>query len=74
MSTPKTCLPFNAKPNNAIPTSVVNKGATEFNIEVIPLLISVCANVKKKGGKKELQSPAIATHFQSLLDKVLKDL
>ena len=74
MRTPITCLPFNAKPKRAIPTIVVNKGATEFKIEVMPLLISVCASAKKKGGKNELQSPAITTHFQSVLDKVFNDL
>jgi len=57
-----------------IPTNVVNKGATEFKIEVIPLLISVCASAKKKGGKNELHNPAITIHFQSDFDSVFKDL
>jgi|TARA_R110000751_G_scaffold76576_1_gene154440 hypothetical protein len=57
-----------------MPTKVVNKGATEFKIEVIPLLISVCAKAKKNGGKNELQSPAIPIHFQSVLESVFNDL
>ena len=56
-----------------MPTKVVNKGATEFKIEVIPLLISVCAKAKKNGGKNELQSPAIPIHFQSVLESVFND-
>lgn len=46
----------------------------EFSIEVTPLLICVWPNAKKKGGKKELHSPAINNHFQSLLVSVLNDL
>ena len=74
INTPRICRPFNASPKRAIPTKVVNNGATEFKIDVMPLLISVCAKAKKNGGKNELHRPAITTHFQSAFSRVFNDL
>lgn len=74
INTPRICRPFNASPKRAIPTKVVNNGATEFKIDVMPLLISVCAKAKKNGGKNELHRPATTTHFQSAFSRVFNDL
>src|SRR5680860_827028 len=66
ITTPKISRFVTRAPKATMPTTVVSKGTTELKMDVTPLSISVCATANRKGGKKELRSPAAMIHFQSL--------
>ena len=67
MSNPKICFLLNVNPKNALPIISVFKGVNEFKVELIELLICVCAKANKKIGKKLPNNPAKKIYLNFVL-------